>query len=83
MTFPLNGGTDYTHRSFADDTKLGEEVDRPDSCAAIQKDPDRLEKWSDGNLMKQKKVLHLQRGCSRWSPEVLASLKNFLILWFI
>lgn len=83
MIFPVNGGTEYIHRSFADDTKLGEEVDRPDGCAAIQRNPDRLEKWPDGNLMKQKKVLHLQKGWTRRSPEVLSSLKNFLILWFI
>ena len=45
--------------------KLGGVVDRPDGCAAVQKDLDRLEKWSDRNLMVfnkgKRKVLPLGR----------------------
>jgi len=49
----------------ADDTKLGQVADTPWSCAAIQRDLDRLEKWPDRNLMKSNKGkckdLHLGR----------------------
>ena len=37
---------------FADDIKLGGVADTPDTCAAIQKDLDRLENWIERNLMK-------------------------------
>lgn len=37
---------------FAGNTELGGMADTPDGCAAIQRDLDRLEKWSDRNLMK-------------------------------
>lgn len=35
---------------IADDTKLGGVVD---ACAAIQRDADKLEKWTDKNLLKK------------------------------
>lgn len=44
MNFCLDGRTEYTHRIFADDTKLGGVVGRPDGCAALQSDPDGREK---------------------------------------
>jgi len=82
-TFQLNGGTQFTHRSFDDDTKLGGVVDRPDGYAAIQRDLDRLEDWAERNFMKQNKVLHLQRRWTKRSPEVLSSLKKCVILCFV
>lgn len=40
----------------ADDTKPGGVVDRPDASAASQRDADKLEKWADKNLIKQRKM---------------------------
>ena len=59
-----------------DNTKLGRAGDTPYGCAAIQKDLNRLQKWTDGNLMmftKGKcKVPHLQRNNPRCQYTVLA-----------
>ncbi|GAB0180571.1 mitochondrial enolase superfamily member 1 [Grus japonensis] len=50
---------------FSGDTKLGGVADRPEGCAAMQRDLDRLEKWADRNLVKfnneKCKVLSLLR----------------------
>jgi len=35
-----------------DGTKLGAVADRPEGCAAVWRDMDRLEKWADRNLTK-------------------------------
>ena len=61
----LDGGRERPLSKFADDPKLGGVADTPADCAAIQRDLDRLESWTKGNLMtfnKSKyKVLHLGR----------------------
>lgn len=46
--------TEYTFRMPEDDTVLGGVVDRPEGCAATQRDMDRLEKWANTNLVKSK-----------------------------
>lgn len=40
----INDGTEHTLSVFADDKKLEGAVARPGSCAAIQRDVDKLEK---------------------------------------
>lgn len=37
---------------FAEGTKLSGAADAAEGCATIHTDPDRLEKWADGSLMK-------------------------------
>jgi len=51
-----------TFMQIADNTKLEGEADRPDACAAIQRDADKLEKWPDKNLAKQTKMPNPQPG---------------------
>lgn len=48
----MDTGTEDALSKFADDTKLGGVVGRPEGCATIQGDPDRLEKWADRYIMK-------------------------------
>jgi len=76
----MGGGIDCTLRKFADDTKLRGAVDTLEGREAIQRDPDRLERWTCANLTKLNKakckVLHMGwskhkmgRGWIESSPE--------------
>ncbi|PKU27391.1 rna-directed dna polymerase from mobile element jockey-like [Limosa lapponica baueri] len=57
----LDDGAEHT-LSKLQMTKLGGVADTAEGCAAIQRDLNRLEKWTDRNLMqfnKKFEVLHL------------------------
>jgi len=59
----LDDGAEGTLSKFADNVKLGRLADMPESCAALQKALNRLEKWSKRNLTKSNKgkgkLLHM------------------------
>ena len=61
--------TEFSLSKFADDTKRGGVTDTPEGHAAIQRDLNRLEKWTDSNLMQFNKgnckVLHVGRNNPR------------------
>ncbi|KAK4832419.1 hypothetical protein QYF61_023098 [Mycteria americana] len=63
---------------FADDTKLGEVVDKPDGCGAIQRDLNSLEQCADRNLVKfirgKCQALHVVRNNSMHQHRLGADL---------
>jgi len=62
----MDGGIECTLSKSADDTKLSGAVDMLEGKDAIQRDPNRLERWVHDNLMKfskaKCKILHLDWG---------------------
>lgn len=56
LSTQMQQGILCTLMQITDDIKLGGVVDRSDACAAIQRNADKLEKWADKNLIKQRKM---------------------------
>lgn len=80
ITFPLDWHTEHPEKLFRWYT--WDEWLRDQMVVLVQRDPKRLENWAGLNLVKQNKLLHLQRDWTRQSPEDLSSLQNFVILRF-
>ncbi|KAJ7402756.1 rna-directed dna polymerase from mobile element jockey-like [Pitangus sulphuratus] len=62
----MDSGIECTHSRFADDTELCGAANTLEKRDAIQRDPDRLERWAHVSLKKSSKakckVLHLGQG---------------------
>ena len=62
----MDSGIECTLSKFVNDTKLCGVVNMPEGQNAIQRDPDRLERWAQVSLMRfnksECKVLHLDCG---------------------
>jgi len=62
----MNSGIKCTLSKFADDTKVCGAVDTLEGRDAIQRDPDKLERWASANLVKSNKAkcntLHMSWG---------------------
>lgn len=64
----LDKWPEYTLSKFADGTKLGAVANAPDSCGAIQRDLDGLEKWTNRSLTKTSKGKCQVQPLGRHSP---------------
>jgi len=72
----LDGWTECTLCKFADDMRLGEAADTPESCATTQRHLSKLENWAKRNLMNFNKGkcrgFHLGRSNARHQDRLAA-----------
>ena len=70
FTSDIDDGIQHTFSKFAGDTKLNNVVDTVEAKDAIQRDLDRLKRWTPVSLIRFKKakckVLHLDQGNPRY-----------------
>lgn len=81
----LDERTGFTLSKFADDTKLRGVADKPESCAAIQQDLDRLESWAERNLIKfsKGKCRILNLGRNMWESTYANRRHNENNFWVV
>ncbi|GAB0184430.1 cAMP-dependent protein kinase inhibitor alpha [Grus japonensis] len=77
----LDDGIKCTLMNFVDDTKLSGEVDTSEGRATLQEDLDKLEEWSNKNLMKFHKDKYVRRYDTGQLYSVFALTQNVTLLF--